>query len=101
MNDRDLGIEPGTASTNFTGFRLGVNAALPSWFPFEMFNGVRNVGARTVDAGLLERIVQDAPCRPNERVSGEVFIVAGLLADKHHLGHRGAFAENRLRRVSP
>ncbi len=46
--------------------------------------------------GLLERLVEQAPRRPDERMAAEVFLVAGLLADEHRGGSPGALAEHGL-----
>jgi hypothetical protein len=39
--------------------------------------------------------------RSDERLTCEIFAVARLLTDEHHLGRRGADAENRLSSVLP
>ena len=52
-----------------------------------------------VDPDLFERPVEHRTSRPDERLSGEIFLIAGLLADKHHLGGLGALSEHRLSRV--
>src|SRR5205807_9324739 len=81
--------------------RLVVDAALAARLPLEVLDGVRDVDAAAVDAGGGERLVKDAPCRPDEGTAREILPVARLLADEHQLRTRRAFAEDGLRRVPP
>jgi hypothetical protein len=66
-----------------------------------MFHRVGDVGLLAVDAGFLQRTVEHQPRRSHERFAGKIFLVAGLLADQHHLGVLRTFAEHGLRRVFP
>jgi hypothetical protein len=43
------------------------------------------VGLLALDAGFLQRAVEHLSGRSDERFAGEVFLVAGLFADQHHL----------------
>ena len=49
-----------------------------------------------VDAGVVDRLAQQAAGRPDERQTLLVLDVAGLLADEDDLGVRRAAAEDRL-----
>ena len=62
-----------------------------------MLDHVGHVHVVAVDADFLQRLVQHATRGPDERLTGAVLLVAGLLADEHHVGLLQAFAENRLR----
>jgi hypothetical protein len=64
-----------------------------------MFDSVRNVYIRTVNARVFERAVQQAAGWPDEWLSGEIFLVAGLLAHHDDARARRAVPENCLRRV--
>ncbi len=66
-----------------------------------MFYRIGDVNLVAVDAGFFQRAVERQPRRSDERFAGEVFLVARLLADQHHLGIPRAFAEHGLRRVFP
>ena len=66
-----------------------------------MFYRVGDVDLLAVDAHFLQRAVEHLPCRSDERFAGEVFLVAGLLADQHQLGVLRAFAEYGLGCVFP
>ena len=50
-----------------------------------------------VDAGILERLVEELPGGPDERLPGLVLLVAGLLPDEHGLCTLASLAENGLR----
>ncbi len=52
------------------------------------------------DAGGLEGPRQDIARRPHERQALPILLIAGLLADQHECGGRGALAEHCLRCVS-
>jgi hypothetical protein len=78
-----------------------VNPALAAWFPFEMFDNVRDVGLFAIDAGFFEGGIEKPAGRTNERFSRQVFFIAGLLADEEDVGAPGALAENGLRSRFP
>lgn len=65
-----------------------------------MFDSVREVCVLTIDAGTLERTVEQFPRRADERASRLVLDVAGCFADDEECGLRRAFAENGLRGAS-
>ena len=62
-----------------------------------MFHDVRHVHHRAIDAGVLERLVEQLSGRPDERLALQVLLVAGLLADEDDVRLRGALAEDGLR----
>src|SRR5918999_139957 len=97
LADAELGVEPRPAGGDLRPVRLLVNAPLSACRPLEVLDGIRHVDLRAVDASLLERAVKQLPRRADERPALLVLLVAGLLADEHHLGFRGALAEHRLR----
>jgi hypothetical protein len=69
--------------------------------PFEMFNNVRNVDLRAVDASLIQSLIQNFPRRSDEWMPGQVFLISRLFAYEHYLGLRWTFSENRLRGIFP
>ena len=73
---------------------------MPRAAPFEVLDDVGDVGVVAFDPRLLERLIEQAPGRADERPSLEVLTVARLLAHEHHRRLAGAFAEHRLRRVA-
>src|SRR5690349_2465626 len=101
FDQRELGLEPGTTSGNLSRIRFLVNAAFATRLPFEMFDDVGDVGLFAIDAGISERIVEKLAGRTNERFAGQIFFVAGLLADKQYVRASRAFAENGLRSFFP
>ena len=68
---------------------------------FEMLDRIGDVDLLAIDACLLQRAVEHQAGRTHERFAGKVFLVAGLLADQHHLRILRAFAEHGLRRRLP
>ena len=54
-----------------------------------------------VDAGLVEDLVEHLAGRPDERLAGNILLVAGLLADEDDLRILRPFAEHGLRGVAP
>src|SRR6185436_763950 len=101
LHDRELRVEPGPAGRDLRPRRLGVDPPLAACLPFEVLDDVRDVGARAVDACLLETLVEQPPRRPDEGMSFPVLPVAGLLPDEHQLRLRRALAEDGLRPGSP
>jgi hypothetical protein len=66
-----------------------------------VLDDIRDIRGLAVDAGLLECAVEKAPGRSYEWPSGEIFVIARLLAHKHDSGARPALAENRLGSTLP
>src|ERR671922_53641 len=97
LHDRELGVQPRATRGDLGPVRLLVDAPLPARLPLEVLDDVRDVRERAVDAGLLERPVEQLPGRADERFAGLVLLIAGLLADEHRLRFRQSFAEDGLR----
>jgi len=95
-HDGELRVEPRAAGRDLAPARLLVDAPLPPRRPLEVLDHVRHVGERAVDPGLLERLVEEASGRADERASLAVLAVAGLLADEHGAGAGAALAEDGL-----
>lgn|SRR5919109_1252320 len=96
LGDGDLLIEPRTACVDLPHRWFLVDATFPALLPSKVFDGVRDVDVRSIDACLLEGPIQDRTGRTDERLAREILSVAGLFADKHDVGDRIAFAEHRL-----
>lgn len=90
-------ITLGADGGDFCGVGFFMDAAFPAGFPLEMLDGVGDVNFFAVDAGFYQRVVEQLACGTDERFSGLVFLVAGLLADENKLAVLRAFAENGLR----
>src|SRR4051812_2912860 len=78
-----FGPEPWLACGDLAIRRLLMDASLAALFEFEMFNGVGDVDIFTIDACLIESLVQDPARRPDKRFAGKILFVAGLLSDHH------------------
>jgi hypothetical protein len=73
-----------------------VDAPLAARLPLEVLDRVRHVGARPIDPRRLERVVEDAPRRADERPAGLVLLIARLLADEDGVRVRRTLAEDGL-----
>jgi hypothetical protein len=80
------------ASGNFAARRFLVNAPLAVLLEFEMFDRVGEVNIRAVDLRVFKGAVQQTSCRANERSSGQVLFVPGLLPYHHYSGTQRTFA---------
>src|SRR5688572_27072733 len=78
-----------------------VQAALAARLPLEVLDRVGDVQVLALDARGLQRPVEQASGRPDERQALAVLLVARLLADQHDPGVGVAGAEHSLRRVGP
>jgi hypothetical protein len=94
-------LVPWPARHDLRRIRLLVQADFSARHKFEMLHRVGDVNLAAIDAGLLQRAVEHLPGGPDERFAGEVFLVAGLLADQHDAGPLRAFAEYGPGRVFP
>src|SRR5882672_1958803 len=101
LDQRDFGLEPGTASSNFLSIGFFVNAAFATRLPFEMFDNISDVSLRAIDTRFVERIIKKPTGGTNEGLSRKIFFIAGLFADKHHHSAATAFAEDSLRTSFP
>ncbi len=98
---RCFGIEPRPAGRELGRARLLVDPALAASLPLEVLDRVRDVGELAVDSGRLEPLVENAPGRPDERLSGQILLVPGLLANEDDLGGAPALPEDGLRARLP
>src|SRR5438093_2038706 len=97
LDELNLSIEPRPARRNLAGVRFLVNASLAARLPLEVLDDVGDVDRGAIDAGVLERAIEQLAGRSDERMSREVFGIARLLADEHELSFAPAFAEDGLR----
>ena len=97
LHDLELRLQPRPAGGDLGHVRLLVDAALAACDPLEVLDDVGDVDGLPVDAGVLERLVEELPGGPDERLTGLVLLVAGLLPDEHGLCVLTSLAENGLR----
>src|SRR5438874_4132414 len=93
----ELGLQPGPAGRDLRPVRLLVDASLAARLPLEVLDDIGDVDLAPVDARVLQRLVEELPGRPDERLALQVLLVAGLLADEDDVSLRGALAEDGLR----
>ena len=78
-----------------------VQPPLAAQLPLEVLHRVGDVEVLAIDAGRLERAVEQPAGGADEGQSLLVLLVARLLAHQHHPRVRVAGAEHRLRGVGP
>ena len=78
-----------------------MDATLPPRLPFEMFHGIRDIDLLAIDAGSLERLIENFSSGPDEWTPLYVFLIPRLFSDEHHSRLRSTLAENRLRSQLP
>ena len=94
-----LMVDPPAARLDLPGVGPGVDALLAALDKFEMLDRVGDIGSLPLDPGLPERLVEQLPGGADERPSGQIFLVAGLLADEQDERIERPFAEHGLRRA--
>ena len=70
--------------------------ALAARLEFEMLDRVGDKNGRAFEPRFHNRAVEHATGRSDERPAGKVFVIAGLLADKHDFRSRRSLAGNHL-----
>lgn len=98
-HDGELGLEPREARFDFRGVWRSVQSPGGSCLacPLEVFDRVRDVDFIAIDAGGLERAIEQSARRTNEGMPGAVLGVAGLFADHEQNGVFRTFTEYGLR----
>ena len=86
LHGLELGVQPRAAGGDLLGVRLLVDAALALGRPLEVLDDIGDVDLRAVDARRFECLVEHAAGGADEGKALLVLLVAGLLADEHHLG---------------
>ncbi len=101
LQQTDFGLQPGPAGRNFLRIRFGVNTAFAARLPFEMLHDIGYVRVGSVNACLLERLVEQSARRTHEGFAAQIFFISRLLANQDHPGAWAAFTEYRLRSALP
>src|SRR3954453_6850376 len=97
FHDAQLRFHPWATRRDFARVRFLVNAPFAARLPFEMLHRVRHVDVVAIDLGFLERAIEQLAGWPDERLSGEILLVAWLLAQEQQLRPLRTFAEDGLR----
>ena len=101
LHDREFVLNPRPARLDLALTRLLVDPPFAPRLPLEVLDDVRDIHLSPIDASVFERAIEQLSGRAVERMTAEIFVVARLLADEHHLGALAAFPEDGLRRVLP
>jgi hypothetical protein len=92
----DFGFKPRTASRDFHGVGLFVDAPLAAGFPLEVLYRIRDVDFAAIDARFDKSAIEQLSGRADERLALKIFLVAGLFADENDFGALSTGAEDRL-----
>ena len=84
-----LQLQPHLAALDLVCVRPLVQPALAAHLVLEVLDRIGDEDFLARDAGIRQRLVEDAPGGPDERLAGQVLLVARLLADQHEGARRG------------
>ena len=93
-----LRFDPWPARRDLAAARPFVNAALPARRPLEVLDRIRHPAAVAGNPRVGEGAIEKPPCRSDERKSGAILLVAGLLADQDDVRICGPAAPHGLGR---
>jgi len=96
----DLRIKPGLARSDFRRRRLLVETPFSTLFELEMFHRVGHIDFCAINAGLLQRAVEELPGGPDKGMAREVLFIPRLLTDHKDARMAAAFAEDCLRGIA-
>jgi hypothetical protein len=97
----ELLLEPRAAGVDLEALRGLVDPSPAALLELEVLDDVGHVGLVARDGGGVEAPVELPARRAHERLSGEVLLVARLLAHEHDAGALQPLAEDGLRRTPP
>lgn len=97
----DLGLQPGQARTNLASIGRLVQPPTAASLPLEVLDHVGDIRVVALDAGALQRLVEQAAGRPHEGLAGDVLAVARHLADQHQASILPTFTKDGLRAALP
>ena len=97
-HQRDLAIEPPAARGHLVPVRLFMQAPFAARLVLEVLHHVGEVKLGAIEAGFGKRAVKQLAGRSDERLAGQILLVARLLADEHESGVARTLAEHGLRR---
>lgn len=83
LHEGALVIEPPSAAFDLIGIWSFVQPPLPTHLVLEMLDRIGHEDVAAGNVGLRERLIENSPCRSDERLSGQVFLVSRLLSDQH------------------
>ena len=98
---REFRVQPRPARPDLGDPRLGVNAPLASWLPFEVLHDIGHIDAIAGDADRFERAIEHSARGTDKGLSGNVLCIPRLLTHEHHGCIGTALSEDGLRRATP
>lgn len=101
MYQLDLRFEPRHTGPDLGRIRLCVNPPLATRLPFEVLDNIGDISSGAIDARFGQSLIEDFSRGPDERMTGKVLVIAGLLPCQQQIGLRETFAEYSLRSTLP
>jgi hypothetical protein len=95
-----FGLQPWETRVDLARRRFLVDAALAPFFELKVLDGIRQVKIGAIQIGIVEGPVEQTSRRSHERLTGQVFFIAGLFSDQEGARPRRSRAQHRLRRVT-
>jgi hypothetical protein len=100
LDDCALQILPPAAAIDLMGIGPLVQAALAAHLVLEVLDRIGDEHLVAGDAGVSESTIQHPSGGPDERQSGQILLVTGLLADQHDRSTPRPLPRHRLRRIA-
>ncbi len=97
LDQPQLRFHPRAAGCDLARVWFLMNPAFPARLPLKMFHCVRDINLRSINSGFFERLIHDFPSWPYKWLTGDVFVIARLLANQHDRCALGTFAKHSLR----
>src|SRR3546814_14990892 len=88
---------PPAARLDLAGTGLRMEVPLAGLRELEVLGRGGYLDLAAFDSGLVERAIEHPPRRADEGATGQILLIARLLADQHDRGADGAFAEQNGR----
>jgi len=99
VHELQLLVQPPAVVPDVACRRFLVDTALAALLELEVLDGIGDVNAASVDAGVRHCSLQELAGGSHERPALPVLLVARLLADEGDRGADGTFAQDRTRRA--
>lgn len=94
-------IQPPATGLHLTYAWGFMQASFAARLMFEMFDGISDPSLGPVDPGFGQGGVENLASWANEGLSGQIFLVSGLLTDDHQLSSCRPLTAHHLGRITP
>src|ERR1051326_3535302 len=83
LNGPKLCLQPRAAGSDLARIWFLMDPPFAARLPLEMFHRVGDVNFFPINSSFFQRLIHDFARRPNERFTGNIFVVSRLFADQH------------------